>query len=115
MKRGKKYPKTNTGAANKKGKVGDIPAGNGPELVAETDNGVEPRAKREFPVIDDEDIQEFPLPKAFTPEGRENQLISFAYDLVEKRLREGTATAQETVHFLKMGSTKSRLEKEKGC
>jgi hypothetical protein len=36
-----------------------------------------------------------------------------AYDLVEKRLREGTATSQETTHFLKMGSVKERLEREK--
>lgn len=50
---------------------------------------------------------------ALTPEGRENQLISLAYDLVEKRLLEGTASSQETTHFLKMGSAKERQEKEK--
>ena len=47
-----------------------------------------------------------------TPESRENYLISLAYDLVERRLKEGTATSQETTHFLKLGSTKERLEKE---
>lgn len=47
---------------------------------------------------------------ASTPEGRENELISLAYDLVEKRLREGTATSAETVHFLKLGSEKGRAE-----
>lgn len=52
------------------------------------------------------------MPPARTPEGRENQLISLAYDLVEKRLREGTATSQETTHFLKMGSAKERKELE---
>lgn len=51
-------------------------------------------------------------PPATTPEARENQLIAKAYDLVEKRLDEGTATSQETTHFLKLGSTKDRLEKE---
>lgn len=51
-------------------------------------------------------------PAATTAEGRENQLISLAYDLVEKRLQEGTATSQETTHFLKLGSTKEKLEKE---
>jgi hypothetical protein len=49
---------------------------------------------------------------ALTPEARENQLISLAVDLVEKRLREGTASSQETTHFLKLASTKSRIEKE---
>lgn len=50
---------------------------------------------------------------ATTPEARENQLISMAYDLVEQRLLDGTATSQETTHFLKMGSMKARLEAEK--
>lgn len=50
---------------------------------------------------------------ASTPEARENQLISMAYDLVEQRLTDGTATSQETTHFLKMGSLKARLEAEK--
>lgn len=45
-----------------------------------------------------------------TPEARENQLIALAYDLVEQRLRDGTATSQETTHFLKMGSAKERRE-----
>lgn len=50
---------------------------------------------------------------ALTPEARENQLISLAIDLVEERLRKGTATSQETTHFLKLGSTKNQLELEK--
>lgn len=50
--------------------------------------------------------------KRLTPESRENQLIALAYDLVEQRLRDGTATSQETTHFLKMGSTKAKLEKQ---
>ncbi len=49
---------------------------------------------------------------ARTPEARENRLISLAYDLVEQRLIDGTATSQETTHFLKLGSTKERIEKE---
>ncbi len=49
---------------------------------------------------------------AKTPEARENQLIALAYDLVEQRLRDGTATSQETTHFLKLGSTKERIERE---
>lgn len=49
---------------------------------------------------------------AKTPEARERMLISLAYDLVEQRLRDGTATSQETTHFLKLGSTKERIERE---
>jgi hypothetical protein len=49
---------------------------------------------------------------ALSEEARINQLISLSYDLVEERLRNGTATSQETTHFLKMGSPKARLEKE---
>lgn len=50
---------------------------------------------------------------ASTPEARENQLIALAYDLVEQRMINGTASAQETTHFLKLGSERARLEKEK--
>lgn len=50
---------------------------------------------------------------ALTPDARENQLISLAMDLVERRLLEGTASSQETTHFLKLASSKERLEKEK--
>lgn len=50
---------------------------------------------------------------ASTPEGRENQLIALAIDLAEKQLMEGTASSQVISHFLKLGSTKERLEKEK--
>lgn len=50
---------------------------------------------------------------ATTPEGRENQLISLAMDLAEKWLRNGTAPAQVVTHFLKLGSTRDELEKQK--
>ena len=52
------------------------------------------------------------LRPAIDPENRENQLISLATDLVEQRLRDGTASSQETTHFLKLGTTKARLERE---
>jgi uncharacterized protein (DUF3084 family) len=50
-----------------------------------------------------------------TPEERENQLISYTMDLVEQRLLDGTASSQETTHFLKLAAQKEkhRLEKEK--
>ena len=47
---------------------------------------------------------------ALTPEARENQMIALAVDLVEQRLLDGTASSQETTHFLKLGSMKNRLE-----
>lgn len=50
---------------------------------------------------------------ALTPESRENQLISLAINLAEKQLLEGTASSQVITHYLKLGSTKERLEKEK--
>lgn len=50
------------------------------------------------------------LRPATTPEDRENQLISLAMDLVEERMLAGTATSQETTHFLKLGSTREQLE-----
>lgn len=49
---------------------------------------------------------------ATTPEARENQLIALAVDLAEKQMREGTASAQVITHYLKLGSTKERLEKD---
>lgn len=50
---------------------------------------------------------------ALTPEARENQLIALAIDLVEQRLIDGTASSQETTHFLKLASSKAKLEKER--
>lgn len=50
---------------------------------------------------------------AFSREEQENNCIALSYNLVEKRLREGTATSQETCFFLKLGSTNERREREK--
>ena len=50
---------------------------------------------------------------ATTPDARENQLIALAYDVVEQRLLDGTATSQETTALIKLGSLKTRLEIEK--
>ena len=51
--------------------------------------------------------------KATSMEARENQLIALAIDAVEERIRSRTATSQELCHFLKLASSKDRLEKEK--
>ena len=49
---------------------------------------------------------------ALSPEARENQLVSLAVDLAEKQLRDGTASSQVITHYLKLGSTKQKIEKE---
>lgn len=57
------------------------------------------------------------FPKAAPPlrnlENRENQLIEAAYSLAQERLENKTASAQEIVHFLKMGTARAQLEKKK--
>lgn len=50
---------------------------------------------------------------ALTPEANENQMIALAMGLVKQRLLDGTASSQETTHFLKLGTEKARLEREK--
>lgn len=50
---------------------------------------------------------------ALTPEARENQLVSLAVDLAEKQLLEGTASSQVITHYLKIGSTREKIELEK--
>lgn len=50
---------------------------------------------------------------ALTPEARENQMISLAMDAAEEQLRDGTASSQVITHFLKLGTTKAELEREK--
>lgn len=59
----------------------------------------EPRSRRSRP--------------ATTPEGRESQLVALAFDLVEKRIRQGSATSQEVTHFLKLGSSREQLEQQR--
>lgn len=50
---------------------------------------------------------------ARTPEGRENQLINYAFNLAEKKLLDGTASSQLISLLLQWGSTKMKLEMEK--
>lgn len=51
--------------------------------------------------------------KVTDPDRRENQLIAMAVNLAEKQLKEGTASSQIICHYLKAGSEKDRLEKER--
>lgn len=50
---------------------------------------------------------------ALSPEARENQLIDLAVNLAEQQLLDGTASSQVITHFLKLGTTREELEKEK--
>lgn len=50
---------------------------------------------------------------ASTPDSRESQMIDLADQLAERQLREGTASAQVITHYLKLGSSRERLEQEK--
>lgn len=52
-------------------------------------------------------------PPATTLESREDQLISLAVDLAEQQILDGTASAQVITHFLKLGTTREKLEQEK--
>ena len=47
-----------------------------------------------------------------TPEARENQMIALAVDLAEKQLIEGTASSQVITHYLKLATTKEKIERE---
>lgn len=52
-------------------------------------------------------------PPARSPEEQENRMISLANTLAERQLEEGTASAQVITHYLKLGSSRERLEQEK--
>lgn len=45
-------------------------------------------------------------------EARANQIAALAYDRVEERIRNGTASAQELVYFLRIGSIREQEELE---
>ena len=58
-------------------------------------------------------VAESPRRPATTPEGRENEMVSYATDLAEEQIRNGTASSQVITHFLKLGSTRERLEQQR--
>lgn len=53
------------------------------------------------------------LRPALTPEARELQLVDLATNLAAQQLMDGTASSQVITHFLKLGTTRAQLEKEK--
>jgi hypothetical protein len=61
-----------------------------------------------------ENMEETPcmLP-AKTPEAMESEMIDSAMRLAYRQMQEGTASAQVITHFLKLGTTKANLEREK--
>lgn len=65
-------------------------------VVEATSNGHKPRRK-----------------PATSPEARENELVSQATDLAERQIQAGTASSQVITHYLKLGSTRERLEQQR--
>lgn len=64
-------------------------------------------------VVSEKPVQLEPINRPIDPEAREKQMIALSYDLAEQRLRDGTASAQEVCHFLKLGSMEKQLEMDK--
>lgn len=52
-------------------------------------------------------------PPAKTLDAREKQMVALAFDLAEQQILDGTASAQVLTHYLKLGSTRERLEQKK--
>lgn len=50
---------------------------------------------------------------ATTPEAQESRMISLAMGVAEQQLLDGTASSQVITHFLKLGSSREKLERER--
>lgn len=50
---------------------------------------------------------------ATTPEARENQLIAMAFDAAEAILQQPNPPAQIVTHYLKLGSSREKLEQQR--
>lgn len=53
------------------------------------------------------------LTPALTPDAREAQLINLAMRNAEDQMLNGSASSQVITHFLKLGTERTRLEREK--
>lgn len=51
-------------------------------------------------------------PPVTTPEAQENRMISLAVDLAERQLIEGTASTQVICHYLKLASSREKIEQD---
>lgn len=58
------------------------------------------------------EVKRRPRP-SIDPEIREQQLISAAVDLAEQQLLDGTASAAVITHYLKLGTMREKLERER--
>lgn len=56
--------------------------------------------------------EHYTLPPALTEEALENHMIMKAYEVVYQRMCDGTVTSPELVHFLRLGSTKEREDRD---
>lgn len=52
-------------------------------------------------------------PLGTTPEAVENQLVALAIQRAEQQIRDGTVSAQVLTHYLKLGSPRERLERQR--
>ena len=52
------------------------------------------------------------LRPGLSPETDENQCISLSMDIAKQRLMDGTASNSMILHFLKLGTSRERLERE---
>ena len=59
------------------------------------------------------ELRTTPRAPAKTPIERENQMVALAFDLAEKQLQEGTASAAVILQLLKYGSRREKLEQYK--
>lgn len=50
---------------------------------------------------------------AISPQQQENKMIALATDLAEQQLAEGTASTAVITHYLRLGSERERLERER--
>lgn len=50
---------------------------------------------------------------ATTPEQRENELIALAESVAEEQMRAGTASSQVITAYIKLGSSRERLEQQR--
>lgn len=57
--------------------------------------------------------ENYDRPPALTPELAEQRCIEESFKLAEKQLKAGTASPSVITHFLKMGTERTRLEREK--
>ena len=53
------------------------------------------------------------FPQALDEEERENQLVNLAIDLAERQIRDGTVSATVLAQYVKLGTSRERLEQQR--